>query len=197
MLPRSEEGVTREAAEEARVKRYTFIIVPEGTGRLQRFVASERDLKRLVGIGAAAALTLLLVSAHSMTLCSHMAELKGVRAEAERIREEAEQVRQEAQSRADERQRVVDELARVEEFDRRVRVIANLPKTGVEPTAEEPAPPRVARAAKRARHLTRSMDTPAAAPLDTPGAGPVETPAAASTDTPAPAPDGERETDQE
>ena len=179
------------------MKRYTLIIVPEGTGRLQRFVASERDLKRLVGIGAAAGLTLLLVSAHYMTLCSHMAELKGVRAEAERIREEAERVRQEAQSRADERQSVADELARVDEFDRRVRVIANLPKAGGEPTAEEPARPRVARAAKRARHATRSIDTPAAAPLDTPGAAPIETPAAASTDTPAAAPDGVGETDQE
>jgi len=189
--------VTHVAAEEARVKRYTFIIVPEGTGRLRRFVASEQDLKRLIAIGAAAALILVLVSSHYVTLCSHMAELNGVRAEAERIRVEAQRVRQEAQSRAEERQRVAGELARVDEFDRRVRVIANLPKTGVEPTAEEPAPPRVARAAKRARHATRSMDTPAAAPLDTPGAAPIETPAAASTDTPDAAPDGERETDQE
>jgi hypothetical protein len=189
--------VTHAAAEEAHLKRYTFIIVPEGTGRLQRFVASERDLKRLVGIGAAAALTLLLVAAHYATLCSHMAELNGVRAEAEQIREEAERVRQEAQSQADERKGVADELARVEEFDRRVRVIANLPKTGVEPTAEEPAPLRVARAAKRARHATRSIDTPAAAPLDTPGTAPIETPAAASTDIPAAAPHGEGETDQE
>jgi hypothetical protein len=76
-------------------------------------------------------------------------------------------------------------------------VIANLPKTGVEPTAEEPVPPRVAHAAKRARHATRSIDTPPAAPLDTPGAAPIETPAAASTDTPAAASDGEGETDQE
>ena len=83
------------------MKRYTFIIVPEGTGRLQRFVASERDLKRLIGIAAAAALILLLAFSHYLTLCNHMAELKGVRAEAERVRGEAERVRQEAQTRAD------------------------------------------------------------------------------------------------
>jgi hypothetical protein len=181
--------VNHVAAEEARVKRYTFIIVPEGTGRLQRFVASERDLKRLIGIAAAAALTVLLVFAHYLTLCNHMAEFRGVRAEAERVHEEAERVRQEAQSRADERQRMADELAHAQEFERRVRVIANLPKTGVERTVEEPASPRVGRTAKRVRHATASIDTSAAAPI--------ETPAAASTDTPAAAPEGEGETDQE
>jgi hypothetical protein len=191
-------GVTHVAEEEARVKRYTFIIVPEGTGRLQRFAASERDLRRFIGIAAAAALTLLLVVAHYLTLCNHMAEFRGVRAEAERVHQEAERVRQEAQSRADERQRMADELAQAQEFERRVRVIANLPKAGSENTTEEPASPHVGRAAKRARHPTPSIETPtAAAPMEVPTAEATETPAAAPMEPPAAAPDGEGETDQE
>ena len=84
---------------------------------------------------------------------------------------------------------MADELAQAQEFERRVRVIANLPKNGVERSAEEPASPRVVRAAKRAKHATPSIETAVAAPIETPPAAPIETPAAA--------PDGEGETDPE
>jgi len=179
------------------VKRFTLVIVPEGIGQVRRFGVSERDLRRLLVIGAAAGLVFLLGFAHYLMLRGQMAEFSGVRAEAEHVRAEAEAARVELQRRAEERQHVADELTRIQEFERRVRVIANLPKTGVEPTAEEPASPHVRRAAKRARHATSSIETPAAASTETPAAASTETPAAASTEAPAAAPDGDGETDQD
>ncbi|HBZ70724.1 MAG TPA: hypothetical protein DEP35_13725, partial [Deltaproteobacteria bacterium] len=145
------------------MKRFTLVIVPEGIGQVRRFGVSERDLKRLLVIGAAAGLVFLLCFAHYLILRGQMAEFTRVRAEAEHVRAEAEAVRAELQSRAEERQHVADDLARIQEFERRVRVIANLPRTGVERTAEEPASPRVRHAAKRGRHATPPIDTPAAA----------------------------------
>jgi len=179
------------------VKRFTLVIVPEGLGQVRRFGVSERDLRRLLIIGAAAGLVFLLGFVHYLILRGKMAEFSGVRAEAEHVRAEAEAARLELQSRAEERQHVADELNRIQEFERRVRVIANLPKTGAEPTVEEPASPRVRRAAKRARHATPSIEPPAGASTETSAEASTEPSAGASTEPPAAAPDGEGDTDQE
>jgi hypothetical protein len=173
------------------------VIVPEGVGQVRRFGLSERDIKRFLVIGAAAGLVFLSCFAHYLILRGQMAEFSGVRAEAEHVREEAEAARVELQSRAQERQHVADELTRIQEFERRVRVIANLPKTGFERNAEEPSSPRVSRAARRSRHAPSSIEPPAAASIETPTAESIEPPAAASTETPAAAPDGEGGTDPE
>ncbi|HTF35178.1 MAG TPA: peptidoglycan DD-metalloendopeptidase family protein [Myxococcota bacterium] len=146
------------------MKRYTLIIVPEGTGRVQRLGVSERGLKWLAGLGAVGALLFLLGFAHYLSLRGHMAEFRGVRAEAERVRAEAEAQRAELQSQAEERQRVADELTRVKEFERRVRVIANLPQTSLERIAQRPPPSLgVGGGAERPEDATPPMGTPTAA----------------------------------
>ena len=143
------------------MKRYTLIIVPEGTGRVHRLGVSEQRLKRLALIGAAGALVFLLGFAHYLSLWGHMAEFKGVRAEAERVHAEAEAQKAELQSRAEERQRMVDELARVREFERRVRVIANLPEASLERTAQRPPVSLgVGGGAERPENATPPMGTP-------------------------------------
>jgi len=147
------------------VKRYTLIVVPEGIGRVQRLGVSERGLKWLIGIGAGGGLLLLLGFVHYLILCSHMAEFRGVRAEAERVHAEAEAQRAELQSRAAERQHVADELARVREFERRVRVIANLPQASLERTvtAQRPAAALgVGGGAERPEDATPPIGTPTA-----------------------------------
>ena len=157
------------------MRRYTLIVVPEGTGRVQRLGVSERGLKRLIGIGAAASLLFVLGFAHYLTLCSHMSELRGVRAEAERVRAEADAQRAELQRQAEERQRVADELARVREFERRVRVIANLPQASLEQrTAQRPAAPLgVGGGAERPEDATPPMGTPTAGAGEDGEGGPV------------------------
>ncbi|HME70574.1 MAG TPA: M23 family metallopeptidase [Myxococcota bacterium] len=163
------------------MKRYTLIIVPEGTGRVQRLGVSERGLKRLAGIGAAGALLFLLGFVHYLSLWGHMAEFRGVHAEAERVRAEAEAQRAELQSRAEERQRMADELARVREFERRVRVIANLPEASLERTAQRPAVSLgVGGGAERPEDATPPMGTPTPTASDGEGGTeqvPVGTPA--------------------
>jgi murein DD-endopeptidase MepM/ murein hydrolase activator NlpD len=164
------------------VKRYTLIFVPEGTGRVQRLGVSEQGLKRLVAIGAAGALVFLLGFAHYLTLWGHMTEFKGVRAEAERVHAEAEAQKAELQSRAEERQRMVDELARVREFERRVRVIANLPEASLERTAQRPPVSLgVGGGAERPEDATPPMGTPTPTASDGEG-GADEAPAATPPD---------------
>jgi murein DD-endopeptidase MepM/ murein hydrolase activator NlpD len=142
------------------VKRYTLIIVPEGIGQVHRLGVSERGLKRMIAGAAVGVLLFLGGFAHYLSLWGHMSELRGVRAAAERVHAEAEAQRAELQARAEERQRVANELARVREFERRVRVIANLPEPG-ERMAQRPAVSLgVGGGAERPEDATPPMGTP-------------------------------------
>jgi murein DD-endopeptidase MepM/ murein hydrolase activator NlpD len=105
-------------------------------------------------------LVLLLGFAHYLILCGHMSELRGVRAEAARVRAMADAQRAQLQSRAEERQHVADELDRLKEFERRVRVIANLPQALERIGQRPPVALGVGGGAERPEDATPPIGTP-------------------------------------
>jgi murein DD-endopeptidase MepM/ murein hydrolase activator NlpD len=112
--------------------RYTLIVVPEGIGQIRRC-----HVRRawLVWLGCAALVATVSIGAGAydwMRVRGEAAEVKDLRAEIEQHRSRTAELEAGAQ-------RVQGELERLQEFERRVRVIANLPKRSIEATVDAPA----------------------------------------------------------
>ena len=113
--------------------RYTLIVVPEGIGQVRRCQVRRAWLVWLACAGLAGALAIGAGAYDWM-------RVRGEAAEVQRLRVEIEQHRSRTAALEAGAQRVQSELERLQEFERRVRVIANLPKRNLEATTVDSAP---------------------------------------------------------
>lgn len=97
----------------------TLMVVPGRTGSIRRWTLPQRWLR--IGTGASVALALLLVAGivDYVRMHTRVGEL-------DRLREETSEQRAAIEDYAERMRQISDELARVGEFDRKLRVIANL-----------------------------------------------------------------------
>jgi murein DD-endopeptidase MepM/ murein hydrolase activator NlpD len=97
----------------------TLMVVPGRTGHIRRYSLPQRWIR--LGGGAVVAFALLLIvgAVDYVRVRTMLSELDG-------LRTETREQRSEIQAYAEHMQKISDELARVGEFDRKLRVIANL-----------------------------------------------------------------------
>ncbi len=102
----------------------TLMLVPGRTGQIRRITLQRRWLRTAAWSGAVAALLLVAGSVDYVRVRGHVSELDDLR------REAAEQ-RSQIDAYALRMEKIADQLGRLGEFDRKLRVIANLePGTG-------------------------------------------------------------------
>ena len=111
--------------------RYTLIVVPDGIGQIRRCHVRRAWLVWTACAGLAGALAIGAGAYDWMRVRHEAAEVKRLRAEVEQHRSRTAELESGAE-------RVHLELERVQEFERRVRVIANLPRRNLEATVDTP-----------------------------------------------------------
>ena len=111
--------------------RYTLIVVPEGIGQVRRCQVRRAWLVWLACAGLAGILAIGAGTYDWMRVRREAAEVRVLRAEIEQHRSRTASLEAGAE-------RVQSELSRLQEFERRVRVIANLPKRNLEATVDSP-----------------------------------------------------------
>jgi murein DD-endopeptidase MepM/ murein hydrolase activator NlpD len=127
--PPDDPGISSRKGED--VDRYTLIVVPEGIGQIRR---CQVRLAWLTWIACAGLAGVLLIAGGTydwMRVRREAAEVRALRAEIEQHRTRSAALEAGAM-------RVQSELERLQEFERRVRVIANLPKRNLEATVDSP-----------------------------------------------------------
>ncbi len=109
--------------------RYTLIVVPEGIGQIRRCQVRRAWLTWIVCAGLSGILFIAAGTYVWMRVRREAAEVRELRAEIEQHRSRTAALEAGAS-------RVQSELERLQEFERRVRVIANLPKRNLEATVD-------------------------------------------------------------
>jgi murein DD-endopeptidase MepM/ murein hydrolase activator NlpD len=103
---------------------YTFMVVPGRTGQIRRFSLPGRWIRTAAGIAAGFSLLCIAGSVDYVRMRVRTAEL-------EALREETSEQREQIRTYSERMQQLAEGLARIGEFDRKLRVIANLePGTG-------------------------------------------------------------------
>ncbi len=114
-------------------ERYTIIVVPDGVSRVRRFHVGRTSLQHLAAFGALLA-CLLLVG------LVDWARLRIDAVDVERLRLETRAQGEQVARFADQVNALEQRLAALQEFERKVRVIANLPHATEHTHGEEDAP---------------------------------------------------------
>ena len=97
----------------------TLMLVPGRTGQIRRWTLRRRLIRTLEAAAIVAALLLVVGSVDYVRLRTQVSELN-------QLRTEAREQRQEISAYSERMRNLTDELARVGEFDRKLRVIADL-----------------------------------------------------------------------
>jgi hypothetical protein len=111
-------------------KTYTVIVVPDETSRVRRFQLPQEIFRRGIAVGGVVLLLLTVGLVDYVRLRVQVVDVNRLRAETELQQEEVESVNESLNA-------LEAQMNRIQEFERKMRVIANLPAVA-EPVGEAP-----------------------------------------------------------